>query len=102
MANKKSNGKKEDAIRKFEDIGLKSVGLRSSGSGKKVLTREEEFDIMKLVLDKFLWLGFGIMGLGLYNLFTNSLGIGFTWIIVGAIVLILFMLIIVREYEIIA
>ncbi len=36
---------------------------------KKKLTRSEEFDIMKLVLDKFLWLGFGIMAYGLYRLF---------------------------------
>ncbi len=71
---------------------------------KKRLSHEEEFEIMKLVLDKFLWLGFGIMAFGLYTAF-NSKGTilnGFLWIIVGAIVLILFMLIIVREYEIIA
>ncbi len=94
---KKSNGKKEA---KAENIDLKN--LISGKSGKKRLSREEEFDIMKLVLDKFLWLGFGVMAFGLYNVFNKAFSIGFTWIVVGAIVLILFMLIIVREYEIIA
>lgn len=68
---------------------------------KKRLSQQEEFEIMKLVLDKFLWLGFGIMAFGLYTLFVGAIPIGFVWIIVGAIVLILFMLLIVKEYEII-
>ena len=34
---------------------------------KKRLTQSEEFEIMKLVLDKFLWLGFGIMAIGFFN-----------------------------------
>ena len=66
---------------------------------KKRLTQSQEFEIMKLVLDKFLWLGFGIMAFGLYNMFTNTFAAGITWIITGAIVLILFMIIIVKEYE---
>ncbi|HII16858.1 TPA: hypothetical protein HA361_03005 [Candidatus Woesearchaeota archaeon] len=69
---------------------------------KKRLTQSEEFEIMKLVLDKFLWLGFGIMAYGLWNLFILSFSIGITWMIIGAIVLILFMVLIVKEYEIIA
>lgn len=69
---------------------------------KKRLSHEEEFEIMKLVLDKFLWLGFGIMAFGLFTAFNGTILNGFLWIIVGAIMLILFMLIIVREYEIIA
>lgn len=68
---------------------------------KKRLTAQQEFDIMKLVLDKFLWLGFIIMTYGLYQMFNVGIPIGLTWIISGAIVLILFMVIIVREYEII-
>ena len=68
---------------------------------KKRLTQNEEFEIMKLVLDKFLWLGFGIMAYGLYNMFTTTLGQGLLWIFAGAVVLILFVVIIVKEYEII-
>ena len=70
---------------------------------KKRLTQSEEFEIMKLVLDKFLWLGFGIMAFGLYILFVNPEQVvpGIGSMIVGAFVLILFMWLIVKEYEII-
>ena len=68
---------------------------------KKRLTREEEFQVMKLILDKFLWLGFGIMAFGLYKMVNANITTGIAWMITGAIVLILFMLIIVREYEVI-
>ncbi|MBR9675656.1 hypothetical protein GOV05_01460 [Candidatus Woesearchaeota archaeon] len=71
---------------------------------KKRLTQSEEFEIMKLVLDKFLWLGFGIMGFGLYSLITGTAEAflrGFLMMIGGAIVLILFMILLVKEYEVI-
>jgi hypothetical protein len=68
---------------------------------KKRLTAQQEFDIMKLVLDKFLWLGFVVMTYGLYQMFAVGIPIGLTWIVSGAIILILFMVIIVKEYEII-
>ena len=69
---------------------------------KKKLTRQEEFDIMKLVLDKFLWLGFGVMAFGMYNILQLSkTANGFAYIVAGAIILIVFMIIIVKEYEII-
>lgn len=69
---------------------------------KKRLTEKQEFEIMKLVLDKFLWLGFAIMGYGLYLSFMDTLSNGLMWMVVGAVILILFVVIIVREYEIIA
>ena len=69
---------------------------------KRRLSRNEEFDIMKLVLDKFLWLGFGIMAFGLYNLFALDFSNGLLLIVAGAILLIVFMIIIVKEYELIA
>jgi len=56
---------------------------------------------MKLVLDKFLWLGFIIMGFGMWQMFAISIPVGLTWIVAGAILLILFMILIVKEYEII-
>lgn len=69
---------------------------------KKRLTQQQEFEIMKLVLDKFLWLGFGIMAFGLYTLVTTSETImtGFSYMIAGSIVLVLFMLLLVKEYEV--
>ena len=48
---------------------------------KKRLTTQQEFEIMKLVLDKFLWLGFIIMGYGVYQMFTSTIPIGLMWIV---------------------
>ena len=67
---------------------------------KKRLTEDQEFQIMKIVLDKFLWLGFGIMAFGLYSMLDN-VAIGLSWMIAGAVVLLLFTWIIVKEYEVI-
>jgi hypothetical protein len=67
---------------------------------KKRLTQDEEFEILKLVLDKFLWLGFGVMAYGLYSMFTGVDFLkGFGFMVAGAVILILFMLIITRNYE---
>jgi hypothetical protein len=69
---------------------------------KKRLTRDEEFQIMKLVLDKFLWLGFGVMIFGMYLCFAQDLVQGIAFVISGAVMLVLFLILIVREYEIIS
>ena len=66
---------------------------------KKRLTQNEEFEIMKLVLDKFLWIGFGIMAFGLYIMYNVGFGQGLMVTIVGAVILIIFMAILLREYE---
>lgn len=66
---------------------------------KKKLTRQEEFDIMKLVLDKFLWLGFAIMTYGLFVMSQQEIADGFAYMIAGAIVLIIFLVLMIREYE---
>ena len=68
---------------------------------KRRLSEQQEFEVMKLVLDKFLWLGFGIMAFGLYNVFNTSLQVGMTWIVAGAILLLVFTWMIVKEYEVI-
>ncbi len=68
---------------------------------KKRLSEEQEFEIMKLVLDKFLWLGFIIMAFGLYTVVAKTFFEGMSWIIVGAIILLLFTFLIVKEYEVI-
>ncbi|MBI5061415.1 MAG: hypothetical protein HZB67_03815 [Candidatus Aenigmarchaeota archaeon] len=69
---------------------------------KKRLTQDQEFQIMKLVLDKFLWLGMVVIGYGVYQgVVLEEWGTGFAWGIAGAIILLLFMVLIVREYEII-
>ena len=68
---------------------------------KKRLSQQQEFEIMKMVLDKFLWLGFGIMAYGLYLMYTAELQIGLSWMVAGAVILLLFTWIIVKEYEVI-
>jgi hypothetical protein len=69
---------------------------------KKKMTPEQEFEIMKLVLDKFLWLGFGIMAFGLYVIVSTADTVykGFSFMIIGALILVLFMALILKEYEI--
>ena len=71
---------------------------------KKRLTQTEEFEIMKLVLDKFLWLGFIIMGYGMWVMAAqtgDTLLRGLSIMVAGAVVLLLFLIFIVKEYEII-
>lgn len=70
-------------------------------NGRKKMTTQQEFEIMKLVLDKFLWLGFIVMGWGMYqSLSQASILAGIWFMIAGAILLLLFAIVIVKEYEI--
>ena len=66
---------------------------------KRRLSPAEEFQIMKLVLDKFLWFGFGIMAFGLYKSLTFNFADGLWYMLAGAVVLLAFMYLIVKEYE---
>ena len=69
---------------------------------KKRITKQQEFEIMKLMLEKFLWLGFIIMGWGLAVILRDGVFVPGVWyIIAGSILLILFAIIIVKEYEVI-
>jgi hypothetical protein len=71
---------------------------------KRHMTHEEEFEIMKLVLDKFLWLGVGIMAFGFYKLvtLTEDITYGLLLLGAGAIILIIFITLLVREYNFIS
>lgn len=71
---------------------------------KKRLTQSEEFEILKLVLDKFLWMGFAIMAYGFYILVTGqyqALINGLSFLFAGAVVLMLFMYLLLKEYEVV-
>ena len=68
---------------------------------KRRLSEQQEFEVMKMVLDKFLWLGFGIMEFGLYQMYTTTIPIGLSWMVAGAVILLIFTWIVVKEYEII-
>lgn len=66
---------------------------------KRRLTENEEFELMKLVLDKFLWVGVGLSAYGLYLLITQTGNAGFYFLGSGVLLMILFTCIIVREFE---
>jgi hypothetical protein len=68
-------------------------------SYKRRLSSSEEFDIMRLVLDKFLWLGTAGVAWGLYTVFVGDWTEGMYRIIAGAIVFIIFAAIVVKEFE---
>lgn len=68
---------------------------------KKSLTKAEEFEILKLVFDKFLWLGIAILFYGFYSLVTGRfMQEGISFIVAGAVVLLIFIWLLVREYEV--
>lgn len=66
---------------------------------KRRLTHSEEFDVMKLVLDKFLWLGTAFIGWGLYKSIAATFTEGVWYIAAGAIIMLIFAWIIVSEFE---
>ncbi|HLP79456.1 MAG TPA: hypothetical protein VK158_02380 [Acidobacteriota bacterium] len=71
---------------------------------KKQLTQHEEFEIFKLVIDKLLWLGFGILAFGFYKLtstyFDGELQ-GLFFVITGVITLAILIFLMIKEFEII-
>ncbi len=68
---------------------------------KRRMTEEQEFEMMKLVFDKFLWLGFGVMAYGLFQMIERSiLRQGFYFLLAGVVILLVLVGIIVREYEV--
>ena len=67
---------------------------------KRHLTKSEEFDIMKIVLDKFLLLGVIIIAMGLYMIVSAaSISYGFIVLATGAVIMIIFAMILVKEYN---
>jgi hypothetical protein len=68
---------------------------------KRHLTRQEEFDILKLVIDKFLLLGIFMLAYGLFKIVESSTSmlLGLSVMFGGVILLILLTIILVREYE---
>ena len=66
---------------------------------KRRLAGHEEFEIMRLVLDKFLWIGTALLGWGLYTSIAVDYKDGFWFILAGALIMLVFGWIIVREFE---
>lgn len=66
---------------------------------KRKLTPAEEFDIMKLVLDKFLWLGTLLAGWGLYLTIDQGPQEGGWYILAGGAIMLVFAWLIIQEFE---
>ncbi len=68
---------------------------------KKHLTRQEEFDILKIVIDKFLLLGIFLLGYGLFKIIESSQDflLGLIVIIGGVLLLMILTMILIKEYE---
>lgn len=70
---------------------------------KKIrLTPEQEFDMMKLVMDKLLWIGTIILLYGLYILLTGGTAAildSLEVLVFAAIVFVIFVVMLVRDYE---
>lgn len=67
---------------------------------KKHLTRQEEFDILKIILDKFLLLGIFLLAYGMYKIVESAnLLLGLSIIIGGSVLLLILAIVLVREYE---
>jgi len=74
--------------------------MPNSKKKKKKLTQQQEFEIMKLVLDKFLWLGTVLIGVAMYFMVRGDVQPNLPLLLSGVIVLVIFVILIVREYEI--
>ncbi len=68
---------------------------------KRHLTRQEEFDILKIVIDKFLLLGVFLLALGIYLLISSTANfvVSLSVLLGGVILLVILSIILVREYE---
>ncbi|MFA5141645.1 MAG: hypothetical protein WC471_01590 [Candidatus Woesearchaeota archaeon] len=68
---------------------------------KKYLSMDQEFQILLLVLDKVLWLGFGLLALGLYKILSqNLISEGIFYFVISIVILILFIISLVKEYHV--
>lgn len=68
---------------------------------KKYLSFDQEFEILLLVLDKVLWIGFGLLTLGLYKVLSmNQVSEGIFYFVIAIVILILFVITLVKEYHV--
>jgi hypothetical protein len=69
---------------------------------KRHLSSQEEFDILKLVLDKFLWMGVIIMAYGFYRIVGTTANIWTSILILaaGVVLMLIFTWMLLREYHV--
>ncbi len=65
------------------------------------LSKEEEFEILKMVLDKFLWIGTISLMAGVYLLLRpdSEVGLGLLVTLIGATLLLMFTSIITKQFN---
>jgi len=66
----------------------------------RLLSRQEEFEILKIVIDKILLLGFAIMGYGAYVLYNSGGFQGFFVLITGVSILLIAAVILLTGFEV--
>lgn len=68
---------------------------------RRALSKNEEFDILKIVMNKFLLFAIFILGLGFYRLISGIGLFGYNIIIIlaGVLLLVLFISLLIKEYE---
>ncbi|HKZ42940.1 MAG TPA: hypothetical protein VJ044_18420 [Candidatus Hodarchaeales archaeon] len=74
-------------------------GIHFRHGTKRILTDSEEFEIMKLVFDKILWVGTALLAYGLYHSITYTWWGGLWYLITGAVIMLVFAWILAREFE---
>ena len=55
---------------------------------------------MEMVFDKFLWIGLGILLFGFWQVVQRDFTNGVSWIVAGAVLLVIFVILILKHYEI--
>ena len=102
MARRKRKASRKGSSAQKKLFGRKKKRtLFSIPTVKRQLSQQQEFEVMKMVLDKFLWLGFIIMAIGLYGMLRSPvyLGRGAFLLALGAFVLLTCAILLVKEYE---
>jgi len=67
---------------------------------KSHLSAQQEFDLVKSVIDKFLFVPVAIIVFGLYHLSFKDIITGVTWILIGGILLAVFVVLVKKKFEI--
>jgi len=66
---------------------------------KRHLTRQEEFELMKAMIDKLLWVGVFFLVFGAVEMVLKDFLMGFFIALSGCVIMLLFVWILTREFE---
>jgi hypothetical protein len=105
VAKSKKTSKKTSKVTTISSSKISSLNqksLKSVTKPKRQLSQQQEFEILKLVLDKFLWLGLVVLGFGFIRMINGTDGMIYNGLIlmsVGIIILGIFMYTLIKEFE---